>query len=214
MTDNQIKPDPDEDSGISTLYQATRHEVPSAELDAKILAEAQVVARGRRRRWLVPLSSAAVVLLGLTFTLRLVDQAPRLPQTGEDFSTELPAEIEVIPRAEKKQVLPKPAMMMDSLPGRAKEEGVKLRKAAPRSSVPSPNKVETFGDMDLYEALESDNQALKSVEMEDTPADWLARIEMYLDKGDRAKAIQELKAFMFRYPDYSLPKALEELDLD
>ena len=135
MIDRQTKPEPDEDSAISIHYRTIRREEPNAELDAKILAKAKAAAHRRRRRWLLPVSSAAVVLLGLTLTLKLVDQAPRLPQTYEDFGTELPAEAEVVRRTEKKRAPPVPAMMMDSKSGHVKEE-IKLQKSAPVHSVP------------------------------------------------------------------------------
>ena len=68
--------------------------------------------------------------------------------------------------------------------------------------------------MDEFEGLESDGQDLKSADIVEDPADWLQRIQLYLDQGDRPKAIQELKAFSVRHPDYPIPDALEVLDLD
>ncbi|MEN8179771.1 MAG: hypothetical protein ABFS39_14310 [Pseudomonadota bacterium] len=216
MTDQQNKSEVGEDPAISHLYRATRIEEPDAALDVKILAEAKAVTHHQRRRWLLPLSSAAVVLLGVTLTLKLMDQAPRLPQSIDDFNYEQPAESRAIQRAEKKQAQPAPAMMMESMSAPAKEhkDKLKLQKAAPRTSAPAGGSLQGLGQMDASEAFESNQQDLPAVEIMDDPAEWLAHIQMVLDRGERNRAVQELKAFIATYPEYPLPESLQRPDLD
>ncbi|MES9981153.1 MAG: hypothetical protein ABW107_20725 [Candidatus Thiodiazotropha sp. 6PLUC5] len=70
MNRSQKLPD---DSQLTTLYRAGRTEQPSEALDQTILSEARKVASKRRNRWIVPLSSAALVLLGVGLSLPLIE---------------------------------------------------------------------------------------------------------------------------------------------
>ena len=79
MTDKHTKRSSKDDQPLSALYRSSRREQPSNELDERILAQASTVARHRRRRWLLPISSVAVLLLGLTLTLQLT-RPPDLPR--------------------------------------------------------------------------------------------------------------------------------------
>jgi hypothetical protein len=215
VTDQQKKPEDGEDPAISSLYRATRIEEPSAELDAKILAEAKAVTQHRHRRWLLPVSSAAVVLLGVTLTLQLQDQVSRLPQTLEDFGAEIPAEMQADQRAAKKQVVPPaPALMMEPSSKRIEEGRAKLQKSAPGRSVTADSAFESLRERDEAEVLENSDQNQQAIELVENPAVWLQRIQNYLHEEDRSKAIAELKAFKSRYPDYPLSERLQTLELD
>ena len=214
MTDRQKKPEDSDDPAISRLYRATRDAEPGAALEARILAEARAAAHHRHRRWLLPVSSAAVVLLGLTLTLKLQDQAPRLPQTLEDFSAEMPAESPAVRRAEKKLASPAPGMMRESDPGGIEENRLQLQKSAPEGSVTTGSSFDAMRERDEAEISEHDVKALQADEVVEDPAAWLERIQNSLRRGERSKAIQELKAFSSRYPEYPIPEKLQALDPD
>ena len=65
------------DKIIADLYQDSATEMPPSALDQKILDAAQTPKSKNKPHWMYPLSAAAVVVLGLTFMLRLplqVDQ--------------------------------------------------------------------------------------------------------------------------------------------
>lgn len=64
------------DPAISELYRRSRRPEPAAATDNAILDRARREVRRRRNRWLLPLSTAALVVMGLTLTLRMVDQQP------------------------------------------------------------------------------------------------------------------------------------------
>jgi hypothetical protein len=76
----QVLSDEPRDPVLSQLYQATRQPQPAAELDAAIRAQARRQCRRRpARRWFVPLGAAAVLLLGVSLSLRVLDWQPRIP---------------------------------------------------------------------------------------------------------------------------------------
>jgi hypothetical protein len=73
-----------QDPPLSRLYQATRDQEPTPGLDAAIRARARDHCRRRLpRRWLVPLSTAALVVLGLSLSLRVLDLQPPARETGQ-----------------------------------------------------------------------------------------------------------------------------------
>lgn len=205
MTDRQEPTEPMEDPDISRVYQGTRREQPSAQLDAKILDQAQAAARQRRRRWLLPLSSAALVLLGLTFTLKLLEQAPQLEQIDAGFDAEQPAETKAQRQLEERSVPPAPAMLQDSLSEPVKRKSSRSAPAA-ASSLGGVSKLRS--EHAPLEALEFDE---KSQEGAKDPAEWLARIEALQDHEEFEKAREELQAFTAAFPDYPLTPRLRGL---
>lgn len=76
--------DGDRADELAGLYRAAAHETPPPALDAKILAAARHAgaspARRPSRRWLVPVSVAATVLLGVGAVLRLSEQGALEPE--------------------------------------------------------------------------------------------------------------------------------------
>ncbi|MGH8689021.1 MAG: hypothetical protein ACREVQ_15060 [Burkholderiales bacterium] len=61
------------DTRVSAAYRELGADAPPAQLDAAVLA----AARRRRPRWAVPVSVAAVVVLGLGVVLRVQREAPQ-----------------------------------------------------------------------------------------------------------------------------------------
>jgi len=62
---------PEHDPAISDLYRKTGDIAPPASLDEAVLASARRATRQRRQRWILPLSTAAVLMLGITVLLKL-----------------------------------------------------------------------------------------------------------------------------------------------
>lgn len=90
MTHDRNQELPDEQT-LASLYRATSRELPSAHIDRQLLEMAQqAVAKPhiRMRRWAVPLSTAAVVVLAVGAVLRLVDEGALSPPTLAPESTE------------------------------------------------------------------------------------------------------------------------------
>lgn len=68
--------DPERDTGVSERYRALGREEPPPALDAAILA----ASRRRPRRWALPVSVAAVVVLAVGVTLRMQLEEPPRPE--------------------------------------------------------------------------------------------------------------------------------------
>lgn len=69
------------DAELSQAYREARHPEPSPALDARILAAAQAAVAPQRRRpawfgWAVPLSTTAVLVLGISLLFRMQLEAP------------------------------------------------------------------------------------------------------------------------------------------
>jgi Meckel syndrome type 1 protein len=69
------------DTELSQAYREAKHPEPSAALDARILAAAQAAVAPQRRRpawfgWAVPLSTTAVLVLGISLLFRMQLEAP------------------------------------------------------------------------------------------------------------------------------------------
>lgn len=190
-------------------------------------ATAQVTPRAKR--WMLPLSAAAVVVLSATFYISneavIHSQAP-----DDDQSNRLESKQEQInPPAPAANVLKKSApaeieqsFELDRTQAKAKES--RQRMAAPARSrvgasgeAPSPAAPAIFSDSavsavsaDRAESAESavrTESGLRSIDQEHyaSPDAWLARIAKLLEQGDQDQAKTALDAFVLAYPDYSLP---------
>ena len=81
------------DSELSQAYREAQHPEPSQALDARILAAAQAAVAPQRRRpawfgWAGPLSTTAVLVLGISLLFRMQLEAP---ETMREDMTPLPA---------------------------------------------------------------------------------------------------------------------------
>lgn len=77
MDEQDKRPDSMRDSALAALYRGLPREEPPAALDAAILAAARSsVAAHHSRRWGVPVSLAAVLVLSVAVTLRISEERP------------------------------------------------------------------------------------------------------------------------------------------
>ena len=85
-----------EDRDLSARYRALPDEAPPAALDAAILDAARRDVRMRRasglRRWTLPVSLAAVVMLSVLVTLRIEDERPDVAALRESTGLATPVE--------------------------------------------------------------------------------------------------------------------------
>ncbi|MCG8489396.1 MAG: hypothetical protein MI756_18155 [Chromatiales bacterium] len=197
-----------EDSELNRLYRSGRHEAPSDALDQAVLSEARRATAKYRNRWIVPLSSAALILLGIGLSLPLID----LDIYDEHQHMPAPA-----PQAESiyesDQALQKPA-----LPTAPASGAVELRNQAvpaPQADLAAPPRMEQRAKAKraperepLREVPEAVLQSIDREQSDLTPELWLAEIEALIASGQDQAARHSLNGFMSTYPDYPLPESL------
>lgn len=189
----------EDDKRISGLYRSLPKEEPPGHLDAAILAASR---RAGLRRWALPISVAAVVVLSATVTLLMQrEQADYAPPA------EKPA-----PRVEEKAV-PQKEIPLRAHPGAAQRDavtGVVAPKPAarplqaPRPETPSPSSMAGAMQRSAPAAAE---ESLGKLEAGETPEKWLERIAELRCKGRGREAEEETGAFRKRYPDTRIPEA-------
>jgi hypothetical protein len=210
----------EEGRSLSTLYRATRREAPSDAMDAAVLGLARRQAAARRRRWILPLSSAAVVLLGVSLVLKMqLLEPPAYPpmptaseETGEALKARLPKAATSAPAA---------APAADAEIQLHKEE--KRRSAVKLQSVSPPRQAASM-DEQLFNREDQNLPASAKAEAEGTISGlalpvwrsdaehWLAAMLSLLQEGNVKAAQEELVLFRHRYPDHALPDELKRLE--
>jgi len=186
-----------EDRDLSQLYRATRLEEPSAELDRAVLMEARRALTRRRRRWLVPLSTAAVLVLGLSLTLYEIE-APRPTAVEPPAATQSMGE--AVPAS------PAAGAMNDQAQERPM---MKLQRSAAPRALPEAEEAVSEKARSVERDLLTTPAAGAKAEFGDDPDAWVARQMELLERGDEETLRTELAAFRQRYPDYPLPAPLE-----
>ena len=188
------------DAKVSAGYRALGGEEPPRALDEAILA----AARRRPSRWRVPLSIAAVLVLAVGVTLRM------LPERPEMESVALAPQVMETPRpkAPAQAAAPAPA----SEPAAAADA---LREApAPlRAEVAAEPESRTTGEVGGVRAAAAPPpagaaQGMLAKKSEMTPEAWLVRIAELRKEGRMREAEESLAEFRKRYPDYRIPQAL------
>jgi hypothetical protein len=170
-----------DDDLIAKRYRALGREEPPRELDARILAASRRATRShsRPRRWALPLSIAALVVLSVSVTLQMQHERPEL------------AEQSSAPAQASKSVAPPPAapapLAADKVM-RAPAPERRLEKSAAGAMAPQARP-----------SLESSGEA---------PERWLARIAELRRDGRDDEADRQLAEFRRRYPGYRIPEAM------
>jgi hypothetical protein len=195
------------DQALSELYRASRTEQPSPAIEAAIRQAAHRQAGRRKRRWLTPLSSAAVILLGLSVTLKVGFWPPVDEQTTKEESKQA-INKESAPRLEEAELQKldiTSALRSNSLP-------------APRQA-PTPSAPATERDMSWlhkdaeYQAASPSPAAAKTRKGSTTmlldAEQALEKIRLSIASAQIEKAIEELEKFRQNYPRLSLPPDLQ-----
>jgi hypothetical protein len=212
VTSQDQQQDRIEDQALSELYQATRREMPSSQLDREILDQAERVARSRRRRWLLPLSTAAVILLGTSLTLTLVEPpvTTSLPELEEDAVMDESEEIrQMTPAA--------PLRKRQVISPEASEPKVELQSVAPSSAdrdggMAAPKeKAVLERQMDAFRSATAISEGEAQAPIQ-SAASWIETMKALLREGDREALVKALAAFRQAYPDYPLPAELAEIE--
>ncbi|HXZ52547.1 MAG TPA: hypothetical protein VEH51_11145 [Burkholderiales bacterium] len=192
-----------EDRKLSERYRELGREEPSQELDTKILAAAR--ARPGLRRWALPLSIAAVIVLSVTVTLE-VQREPARPENRVEFQKELkiepkaaPAEQSVAPAAGA------PAAAQMAPPAPALERRVEDSMNTPTAGRLSRE----AADRERFEraASAAAEERARQLGAAESPERWLERIAALRRAGQDDEADRLLAEFRRRFPDYRIPEA-------
>lgn len=179
------------DEHVSAAYRRLGREEPRAELDAAILAAAR-----RRRRWAVPVSIAAVVVLAVGVALRLQLERPEVsePVALEPRRLEAPATPPVASSAAKQET------RADAAPRERAPSAPAPQAAAPAPAPESTERRSAAGNVAVGK--------IRSIP--ETPEQWLERIARLRAEGKDPEADESLAAFKRRYPDFEIPAAMRE----
>jgi len=194
--------DTERDEKVSAGYRALGGEEPPRALDEAILA----AARKRPSRWRVPLSIAAVLVLAVGVTLRM------LPQRPEAESVALAPQVMQTPRPAASPPAPardqaKPAAgaeaaaevaAADALAESRMRSDIAAKPTSRASAAPTPAAAGA--------AAESSVLAGKLAKAELSPQAWLERIAELRKQGRTREAEESLAEFKKRYPDYRVPE--------
>ncbi len=208
-----------EDPKLSALYQATRTPEPSSQLDAAILSAARKATRRRHMRWLVPLSSVALVLIGLSLTLRVIElDRPPLPEEEAAEQADVTPARRALPKEKsglmkREQTAPSPTPSQWPEVRKGYLEQTDNRPPTPRATRPEPT-----SERLRISAPTDARETAPHVDLEDEdavdPVSWLQRIRTLLDEKRETDVQRELQAFHLRFPDYPLPEDLAALVRD
>ncbi len=223
MNHNTDMPNDDmpRDEGISQAYQALNKETTPAALDQRILAAARREAGSRphkisfSRRWAVPVSVAAVIVLSVSlFISQRVPVAPPIapaqePTSASRYSTSPEEEQETRPDVvERKKLEPLSKQRRATTP----------MDADSADSVKQQTKDNTVGGVIMLEATPA---LTKEKAFAPAPAsapreapgieEQLATIRQLLEEGKQEEAIAALKTFHTQHPDYPLSDDLMNL---
>ena len=180
-----------EDRELGERYRELGREEPPRELDAKILAAAR--ARPGLRRWALPLSVAAVIVLSVTVTLEMQHE-----RAQPENRIETPQE----PKIES-QTAPASVAKAPSAP--ALERKIDMSTNAPAAARLSRESA----DRERFEraAPAAAEERAQQLGADQSPERWLERIAELRRAGRDDEADRLLAEFRRRFPDYRIPEA-------
>jgi hypothetical protein len=176
-----------EDDKVAERYRALGREEPPPELDARILDAARRAAQSRpgRRRWMLPASIAAVIVLSVGVALQvqrersdLMDQPATPAEAGKAAAPALKPSPAPAPPASD-NVMRAPAL-------ERKPQDLPARPAARSGSLSAGRSVEA------------------------SPEQWLTQIAELRRAGRDDEADRQLAEFRRRYPDYRIPQPIRQ----
>jgi hypothetical protein len=192
------------DAKLTQAYRALGSEVPPRALDDAILA----AARKRPSRWRVPLSIAAVLVLAVGVTLRMLPQRPEAESVAlapQVMQTPRPAASAPAPAREQ----PKPAAGAEAAAEVAAADAlVESRMRSDMAAKPASRALAAPAPAAAGAAAQTSVLAGRLAKAELSPQAWLERIAELRKQGREREADESLVEFRKRYPDYKIPEAL------
>lgn len=190
------------DSPLSRAYRQAQSVEPPASVDEFVLSAARQTKDKRARRWLTPLAAAAVLVLGLTTTLSLLQDEAIVRMTDDSYPAES-AQADFLNREapdsseEVRQQKSSPRILNDS-------------PAAASAPAPAPPALQKRA----APAAELQSQSAGSRERKegDTARNWIQRVRDLRQAGLEDAARREFAAFRSLYPDREVPDDLQDLD--
>ncbi len=180
-----------EDDKLAERYRALGREEPPAGLDARILAASRRAAGARSglRRWTLPLSLAAVIVLSVTVTLQMQHERSEVAEQAS-----VPAEAGKANAQQPAQQVAEP----------------KLQKPSPAAAPAAGRLSRESADRERFEraAPAAAEERAKQLTAEESPERWLARIAELRRAGRDDEADRRLAEFRLRYRDYRIPEAM------
>ncbi len=214
---------PEHDPHISALYRKTGNIEPPASLDEAVLASARRAVRQRRQRWVLPLSTAAVLMLGITVLLKLNGEW----QPGRGFEGDVPMSTT---HEEKSAEARERVMAKRAAPASPEPQALK---SAPPSLATAPSELPRGVVREKAEIAESMGFSADRARMSDSavqetespvisgmaqaeqkvlePKAWIEKIRKLIEEKKPDEAKKELEDFRKRYPDHKLPDDLKSL---
>lgn len=223
-------------SELHALYQENSGAEPDLKLDRRILDAARAelqndsLAKSQRRAprwkaWLLPVSVAAVAVLGLSVSLRVMDEQERqLRETMEGSGRAPEATAKVLPA--ERPVVTKPSISAPEsevasprLESRADKAPNARVLPAPPMAAPAPmattKELKKRGDAeDQREAALASTPNKAEAKVADdapTPEAWLKHVRELQASGRSTEAAQSLARLRARYPDFVLPDDLSSM---
>ena len=201
------------DPKLQSAYRALGAEEPPRALDEAILA----AARRRPSRWRVPLSIAAVLVLAVGVTLRMLPQrpdaesvalAPQVIQTPRPAAPAPAAET-----AKSAAAAPARELARAAAPAASASDTAKAAAPAPVQEGARPAaRAAAAADAAVAGAAAAPRMRAESAAKLSsaplTPEVWLARIAELRKEGRTREADESLAEFRKRYPDYKIPETL------
>lgn len=195
------------DEKVSAGYRALGGEEPPRALDEAILA----ASRRSPTRWRVPLTVAAVLVLAVGVTLRMLPQRPDAESVAlapQVMQTPRPAAPP--PAAVREQEKPaagakasSEAAAADAVAESRARSGIAAKPGSRALEAPAPTAAGGIAQAPMRSEV-----AAKLAKIELTPEAWLARIAELRKEGRRREADESLAEFRKRYPHYRIPEPL------
>lgn len=205
------------DERVSAAYRGLGREEPPAGLDAAILA----AARRPRRRWAVPVSIAAVVVLAVGVTLRVqlerpeesqpVAMAPRVleaPATPPVAMSEAKKEARAADARSGKPAPSTPAPQVAAPAPAPDAAAVQRLRQAPAGASIAIGVRGTDAEVGVSAERSMARDDLLIGSSPETPEQWLERIARLRAEGKDHAADESLAEFKRRYPDYEIPEKM------
>ncbi len=203
---------PEHDPDISALYRKTGDIAPPASLDEAVLASARRAIHQRRQRWILPLSTAAVLMLGITVLLKINSEwqpgdalersapAPAMPEEKAETSAGVLAK-KAAPASPEPQAL---RAVPPQQAARAKTEIAESLGATTDTAPMADSTIQEAESPVIAGMAQTEQKVLE-------PKPWIEKIRKLIEAKKPNEARKEMEAFRKRYPDYKLPDDLKLL---